>query len=82
MLQKLTDWAIRRFVGASRTVFAREIDDLQMDFVPRGFGKEFFEILFCLHDVFTIAKAPAFGAAMDVCVYRKSWLIKRLRHDD
>ncbi len=67
---------------AGRAVFSSVEDDLQVEFVPRAFGKEIFEISFGFENRFSLCQFPAFCKSMDVGVHRKAWYTERLGHHD
>ena len=69
-------------MAAGWAELAREVDDLEMELVPRVAGKEALEVVLGFYNVFAAAKAPAFGAAVDVGIDGKSGMVKGLRHDD
>lgn len=47
-------------------MFSAVEDDLEVKFVPRFSGENFFQITFGLDDVFSAAELPAFSEAVDV----------------
>ena len=67
---------------AGRTIFPREMDDLEMDFIPGAFGEKPFQIPFGLLDRFAARKAPSVRAPMDVRVDGKGGEVEGLRQDD
>ncbi len=61
-------------------VFAGEVDDAEVEEVPVLFGEEGFEVKFGLGDIFAVAEAPAFGAAVYVGVDGEGRLVEGLGH--
>src|SRR4051812_29364049 len=69
-------------VPHSLAIGACKVDDLEMELCPQFLWIERFEIFFCFFSRLTLGQAPAPCTAMYVCVYRKRWHMKCLRHND
>ena len=67
--------------AACGAVFASVENDLQVEFIPPLFGKEFFGVPFGLLHAFAAGQLPTGHQPVNVRVYRKSRYTEGLAHD-
>ena len=67
---------------ACGAIFAAVKDNLQMQIVPLFDREKFAEVHFGLQDILAVGQLPTLGQTVDVGIYRKRRLAKRLAHHD
>jgi hypothetical protein len=76
------DEAFGAVASSGGAVFSSVLDHLEMQFFPRLFWPEFFEVGFGLYDAFSIGEFPSLGEAVDVGVDGEGGDFKGVDHDD
>ena len=69
--QSLADFTLSAVPATGATVLSAVKDDLEVQPVPAFPGKEPFQSLFSIHDVFAAGQAPTLGETVNVGVYWK-----------
>ena len=78
----LTQLTCRSVTTSGRTKFTTIKDNLQMKSIPFFDRENFFQVGFCLFDVFAGRQSPPLRQSMNVGIDRECGHAKGLRHDD
>ena len=78
----LTQLTCRSVTTSGRTKFTTIKDNLQMKSIPFFDRENFFQVGFCLFDVFAGRQSPPLRQSMNVGIDRECGHPKGLRHDD